>query len=223
MTLLQILLAAYLFVAIIDVAGSISILARTLGLILLLAGLLRFIGHGLATALLRDHEESPERRTLRFIAHNSVQILLLLFAGISLQVDFQPNLLVAKILAVGHVGAVQSGSLVTAILWIAIVGIATIWGGSLFVQRVTAGCRPVQETTGRAGRMIGFLERVICVVLILLGQWSSVALVFTAKSIARFKALEEQNFAEYYLLGTLASVTWATGCGLLLRWLFTGY
>ena len=37
-------------------------------------------------------------------------------------------------------------------------------------------------------------------------QYSSVGLVLTAKSIARYnKIAEDQKFAEYYLLGTLLS------------------
>lgn len=42
--------------------------------------------------------------------------------------------------------------------------------------------------------------------MLLLGQYSAVALVFTAKSIVRFKDFEDRSFAEYYLYGTLLSV-----------------
>ena len=44
--------------------------------------------------------------------------------------------------------------------------------------------------------------------LSMLGEYSAIAFVFTAKSIARFKEIEQnRDFAEVYLLGTLASVT----------------
>lgn len=56
------------------------------------------------------------------------------------------------------------------------------------------------------GSMIGMLERVIVAVLLLCNQYSAIGLVLTAKSIARFKQLEEKEFAEKYLIGTLASL-----------------
>jgi len=56
------------------------------------------------------------------------------------------------------------------------------------------------------GSIIGMLERVIVAVLLLCNQYSAIGLVLTAKSIARFKQLEEKEFAEKYLIGTLASL-----------------
>lgn len=60
--------------------------------------------------------------------------------------------------------------------------------------------------TKKAGRMIGTLERIIMLFFLLLNQYSSIGLVLTAKSIARYnKISEDKEFAEYYLLGTLLS------------------
>jgi hypothetical protein len=42
--------------------------------------------------------------------------------------------------------------------------------------------------------------------MVLLGYWSALGFVIAAKSIARFKELDEKGFADYYLIGTLASV-----------------
>ena len=56
------------------------------------------------------------------------------------------------------------------------------------------------------GEIIGVLERIVIVTLCALGLWTSVVLVFTAKSIARFKQLEEKDFAQKYLIGTLLSM-----------------
>ena len=56
------------------------------------------------------------------------------------------------------------------------------------------------------GRIIGTLERIIMLFFISINQYSSIGLVLTAKSIARYdKISKSQNFAEYYLLGTLLS------------------
>lgn len=58
----------------------------------------------------------------------------------------------------------------------------------------------------KAGRIIGTLERMIMLFFINIGQYSSIGLVLTAKSIARYdKISKSQSFAEYYLLGTLLS------------------
>lgn len=62
------------------------------------------------------------------------------------------------------------------------------------------------ENTKKAGRMIGTIERIIMLFFLLIKQYSSVGLVLTAKSIARYnKISEDKEFAEYYLLGTLLS------------------
>lgn len=65
----------------------------------------------------------------------------------------------------------------------------------------------VDETIAGAGATIGFLERVIMGICILFGQFASIGLVFTAKSIARYnKISEDPAFAEYYLIGSLFSI-----------------
>lgn len=57
-----------------------------------------------------------------------------------------------------------------------------------------------------AGSFIGILERIIIVLLLFLKEYSSIGLVLTAKSIVRYKKIEEDpKFSEYYLLGTLLS------------------
>ncbi len=67
------------------------------------------------------------------------------------------------------------------------------------------------------GRRIGMLERVLLLPLILVQAYGAVGLVVAAKSIARHRQLEEAAFAEYYLLGTLASVLCAVASGLLVE------
>jgi hypothetical protein len=57
----------------------------------------------------------------------------------------------------------------------------------------------------RVGQVIGYLERILIFALVLVDQWTAIGFILTAKSVARFKKLEKQEFAEYYLLGTLAS------------------
>ena len=58
----------------------------------------------------------------------------------------------------------------------------------------------------RIGATIGALERLLIVAFMLTGAEAAVGFVIAAKTIARFKQLDDRGFAEYYLLGTLASV-----------------
>lgn len=58
-----------------------------------------------------------------------------------------------------------------------------------------------------AGSTIGKLERIITAILLLCDQYNVIGLVLTAKSIARFRQLEEKDFAEKYLIGTLLSLS----------------
>lgn len=99
--------------------------------------------------------------------------------------------------------------------------------GSLFVVTLV---RPRATVTGvdgsdgprrsgpppeRVGQAIGVLERLLIVAFVLLRAPEAIGLVLAAKTIARFKQLDDREFAEYYLLGTLASISVAIFSGLL--------
>ncbi|PSG98080.1 hypothetical protein BRD56_02150 [Thermoplasmatales archaeon SW_10_69_26] len=68
-----------------------------------------------------------------------------------------------------------------------------------------------------AGGTIGMLERWIVLVLAFAGQWEAIVLVVGAKSLARFEELKSRPFAEYFLVGTLASVLVAVLLALLVQ------
>ena len=84
---------------------------------------------------------------------------------------------------------------------------------AIVVSRILCGARTTineesEEHGPKSGRWIGMLERMLVLALSMLGEYSAIAFVFTAKSIARFKEIEQnRDFAELYLLGTLTSVT----------------
>jgi len=67
----------------------------------------------------------------------------------------------------------------------------------------------------RIGATIGVLERLLIVAFVLTGSTAAIGFVVAAKTLARFRQLDDRDFAEYYLLGTLASVAVALGSGLL--------
>jgi len=92
-------------------------------------------------------------------------------------------------------------------------------GGSAIVTAVLEGMRASSQPApgARAGRVIGILERMAMLTLVWLGEWSALGFVLAAKSVARFKELENREFAEAYLVGTLTSFLVAGASGLLLR------
>jgi hypothetical protein len=79
------------------------------------------------------------------------------------------------------------------------------------------GGRVASPPPARVGAAIGVLERLLIVTFILVGAESAIGLVVAAKTIARFRQLDDRDFAEYYLLGTLASVSVAIVTGLVAR------
>jgi hypothetical protein len=74
-----------------------------------------------------------------------------------------------------------------------------------------------------AGKVIGMLERGIILTLALLGEFGAISFVFVAKSMARFKQLEERQFAEYYLIGTLLSFFFALIVGIVSQGVYTAF
>ena len=102
-----------------------------------------------------------------------------------------------------------------------------LFGGSLFVKillkRVSSSFVDNSNSgMARAGFYIGILERFIIFTFVLLSQYSAVAFILTAKSIARFEELKSRDYAEYYLIGTLASTAIAILAGIITRILLEG-
>lgn len=75
----------------------------------------------------------------------------------------------------------------------------------------------------RAGMYIGWLERFLVLTAVIAKSPTAIGLIVTAKSIVRFKKVEQDDdFAEYFLLGTFLSLALALLGGLALRWLLLG-
>ncbi|MBC8062070.1 MAG: DUF3307 domain-containing protein [Clostridiaceae bacterium] len=67
-----------------------------------------------------------------------------------------------------------------------------------------------------ASDYIGIFERFIIITLVVNGAYQAITFIFTAKSLARFRELEDKLFVEYYLVGTLLSTSLAILGGVLL-------
>jgi hypothetical protein len=68
-----------------------------------------------------------------------------------------------------------------------------------------------------AGLYIGWLERALLYGFMVAGAPGAAALIVAAKSIARFPSFKDERFAEYYLIGTLASVLVAAAAAVAAR------
>lgn len=82
--------------------------------------------------------------------------------------------------------------------------------------------RDIEETTDgdepkNAGEAIGNLERILILTLVLQKNYTAIGLVIAGKALARYKRLEEKNFAEYFLIGTFTSIMIAYIIGILIE------
>ncbi|SFM15334.1 DUF3307 domain-containing protein [Pelosinus propionicus] len=77
---------------------------------------------------------------------------------------------------------------------------------------------PISENEKKnAGEAIGNLERILILTLVLQMNYATIGLVLAGKTIARYKKLEEKNFAEYFLIGTFTSMIVAFATGALIQ------
>jgi hypothetical protein len=76
--------------------------------------------------------------------------------------------------------------------------------------------QPIVQEFNR-GRLIGYLERLLIMAIIMAGQFGALGVLVAAKGLIRSRELERLEFAEYFLVGTLASITIAFFVGLGLR------
>ncbi|MBT2214938.1 DUF3307 domain-containing protein [Virgibacillus dakarensis] len=67
------------------------------------------------------------------------------------------------------------------------------------------------------GKWIGYIERLLVILLTAISAYQAIALIIAAKSIARFKQLDDRNWAEYFLLGTLSSILLGLVLGLVVQ------
>lgn len=111
------------------------------------------------------------------------------------------------------------------ILLVAAVLVSLWTWATLMVVTIVAVVRPEQvpgaiAPSVGAGEVIGILERYVTFVLVLSGGLAAVGFVVAAKAAARFPQFEREEFAEYFLIGTLSSVGVSVLLGLSVRWFF---
>ena len=70
----------------------------------------------------------------------------------------------------------------------------------------------------KRGRVIGICERLLILFSVLIGRFELAAFTLTAKGIVRYSKLDKEDFAEYFMVGTLVStiIAGTIGLGILL-------
>lgn len=107
--------------------------------------------------------------------------------------------------------------------------VIAIWAGAVVIGRwvepFAAQLGPQRPGLAKAGRMIGLIERALIFLAMMLRLEALVGFVVAAKAILRLPEAREpghRELAEYYLVGSLASVLWAVLAGIIVRWGISG-
>lgn len=93
--------------------------------------------------------------------------------------------------------------------------ILIVWGGGYFTAAICRGYIPKIDGTENkgipnAGKYIGMLERTLILIAVLVGKFEIIGFLLAAKSIIRHPEMKgDPQFTEYFLIGTLTSVSWA--------------
>lgn len=186
-------------VIVVHVVAFIPLLTRQTALIVVFIGVFHFFIDGISARLRRQKATSAHLFLGDQMAH-----LLIILAGWSLM-DSSALTVAPVVTALG--GGLPWAEMTAGAMYVSAFVFAHE-GGNTIVRGVLPeeGPEPKEEDDLEAGSLIGSLERWIIILLGLAGRWEAVALVVAAKSIARFEELKNRAFAEYFLVGTLASV-----------------
>ena len=125
-----------------------------------------------------------------------------------------------------------AGNGISALLLVAIGGILLLvnaWLGRYIIDALVNPSGANESARGPAhGAAIGVTERLLIVGLVLVGHWEGIAVVLGVKALARFPDFGRsgdggRQFAEQFILGTLASLALALASAVLIRWVVLGY
>jgi hypothetical protein len=123
------------------------------------------------------------------------------------------------------------------ILWIVtlLIGLCLLLpGGTLVCKGVLKFCKTEPLTIKKAppdstlsnvdekkkevnvGRIIGYLERGLFTIGLIAKSWELLTITVAIKTIARYKELDKQIPAEYFLVGSLTSLMWTFICWMVI-------
>jgi len=116
------------------------------------------------------------------------------------------------------------------VLLVAVTYAAVIFAGGYLVrsmtrsltEEMTAPAGEDKDALRNAGLYIGWLERFLVLTALMVQSPAMIGLILTGKSIARLGELKGPKFAEYFLIGTLLSLSLAISGGIFLMLMFYG-
>jgi Protein of unknown function (DUF3307) len=114
-------------------------------------------------------------------------------------------------------------------LLLSVIYIGVVFAGGYLIRSLTKSLAPDKHEVGEsiqrlrnAGLYIGWLERFLVLTAVLLRSPATLGLILTAKAIARYPEFKSERFAEYFLIGTLLSLSIAILGGIALLKVFYG-
>lgn len=159
-----------------------------------------------------------------YLADQVIHFLTVFAAAWWISPASQPNEMSA---IVQNARDISSGALLVPVVYVLV-----IFGGGYLIRFLTRSLaegarkdphkRPGDQLQN-AGLYIGWLERFLVVTAILLQSPATVGLILTAKSIARYPEFKSESFAEYFLIGTLLSLSIGIGGGIVLTKVLLGH
>jgi len=98
--------------------------------------------------------------------------------------------------------------------------VTTLLSSSTIVRKVISKIakedfQKINKVTLDTGLIVGLCENILIVTFILVEAYTAIALVFTAKSVVRSRAMQEKP--EYYLVGTMVNVTFSILMGFIIK------
>ena len=155
-------------------------------------------------------------KAIFFIADQSLHFLVLVILWVATHPD-QARLVDMFTFAWGHMPG-----------WSILLGyLLMLWPGGIMIGYLTQRWRndindqleQTQRSLAEAGKWIGMFERVLVYTFIITQQYAGIGFLITAKSILRFSETKKETGrkeAEYILIGTLISFSFAILTGLLI-------
>lgn len=166
--------------------------------------------------LIKRHKDKTDKKTNKrkrelsaFIIDQLLHFLIIIIFG-----SFIQRVNGLGQLMIDYIGVNQLNKLlVVGLLYLLITTPAAVIIRLIFsLFSIGDGDKKENEDLIKSGCLIGVLERFIMLTLGLSGQIGAIGFVIAAKSLARFKQLDDKHFAEKYLVGTLLSVVIALIC-----------
>lgn len=176
---------------------------------------------------LAERKSRAGTKLFLFLADQGLHLAILALCGQLLLPDrpdpeiltFFSRVFPGKILPALAAGAPGAEQTLTAGLQTVVIYVTVLFGGAVLIEKMLAWLTEQTPTgkTGRLGKAVGILERLILLSLVVVEALPALGFVLAAKSLARYQELNDREFAEYYLVGTLASFSLAFFGGLALK------